>query len=184
MSRTGKTRAARTLVELVAALAVTAALVAAVLGVTTKLARNEAVSKRAHNAASLEERLEDLLQEDLTHAKGFREVPGGYALRSHAHLEAKTLERKHLPATVTYRVLPKETGGLLVRTQESEFQPVVTELVAVGVKTIRLQGSAKQDASPPRAPNAVPAAVQVTIEFLEADRQPIRWTIRTRAIWE
>jgi len=37
---------------------------------------------------------------------------------------------------------------------------------------------------PPRAPDAVPAAVQVMIEFLEADRQPVRWTIRTRAIWE
>ena len=177
-------RKAMTLVELAAALAISAMLAAATLSVATTLARREATSRRDADAAFLDERLADLLERDLVQAEGYQPLAGGFALRSHGGLDAKTLETDHVPATVTYEVRTGDPQGLLVRRQESSLQPTVTELVAAGVKAIRLAPAGKQAAATPAELKGMPAAVAVTVEYLEAGRPSSQWTVRTRAIWE
>ena len=176
-----RTKRALTLVELLAALAITSLLVVAALRVSTHLARAEILSRRAREDLWSEARLRDLVTTDVVHAEAYQEDRDGLVLQTSACLDAKTLELEHVPAKVAYRVQTVGNRKWLVRSQESEWQPPVSELVSEGVRTIRLRPK-DEDKPSVGERKGVPAAATVVVEFDEEGRPPVQWTVRSRAI--
>src|SRR5437764_1127302 len=92
-----------TLVELLAATALTAVLMPAVLQVLGTLGRSRsAMERRAEAAAPWREDLTDTLRRDLGGATGVRYAPNGIVLTGHAALRRASLAPGDEPVTVTY----------------------------------------------------------------------------------
>lgn len=134
-----RTKPALTLVELLASLAIVTMLVVAALGVTTTLARSElAIRRQADRREGLGPAGEDLIRSDLLHAHHWRGAKDGFAVQTNARLTAGTFALEHVPSVVTYRVHKADERPCLVRVQETAPGPPVTELVAVGVRSVAL----------------------------------------------
>ncbi|MCX5647501.1 MAG: prepilin-type N-terminal cleavage/methylation domain-containing protein [Planctomycetota bacterium] len=176
-----RTKKALTLVELLAALVITSLLVVAALRVSTHLARAEILTRRTREDSWSEARLRDLVTMDVAHTEAYQEDREGLVLWTSACLEAKTLELEHVPGKVAYRVQTVGNREWLVRSQESEWHPPVTELVGRGVKAVLLR--AKDEDKPSAGERkALPAAATMAVEFDEEGRPPVQWTVRSRAI--
>ena len=176
-----RTKKALTLVELLATLAITSLLLTAALRVSTHLARAEVLSRHARKDRWSEARLRDLVTRDVAGAAAYQEGRDGLVLWTTACLDSKTLELEHLPAKVTYGV--RAVGGRpwLVRRQESEWHPPLTELVGRGVRAVRLRAK-DEDAPSAGERKALPVAVKVTVTFDEEGRPPLEWFVRRCAL--
>ena len=105
----------------------------------TALARSDlALRREGRGAAALEAPLTALLESDLVHAHHWRPVEGGFALQTTARLAGPTLRLEHVPALVTYRIVPVDGRGHLVRGQETPPEPPTAELAAIGASAAAL----------------------------------------------
>ncbi len=154
-----------TLVELLAALAVSALLASAALAVVVALPRSKAAARGLEERASQGVSWSSLLAADISHARLCRVVPGGFEVRVHSALDPRTLEICHLDATVAWRVRCIKGTPWLVRTQRSTDGRSFSDLVAPGVSAINV-AAAKGDA-PPDAEGwrVIPEALAVTARF-------------------
>ena len=107
-----------TLVEVLAATALTAVLMLAVLQVLGTLSRSRsAMEKRAEGAAPWREDLVDTVRRDLNSATGVRFAPNGIVLASHAALRPSSLAATDEPVTVTYGLTEIHGRNWLCRRQ-------------------------------------------------------------------
>jgi len=168
-----------TLVEMLAALAITALILAAVLPVTASLARSHALGENTQEQVSLESALRGLLATDLVHARSYRMTPNGVELEGLATLDLGTLELQHIPSTVRYEVRRIGARSWLARVQGSDPAGWVAELVCSDASAIGLR-----DASQPAAASGdwqeLPDAVIVRVGFATADRAPVEFLLHRR----
>ena len=104
-ARAGHPNSGFTLVELLAAMALTAVLMLAVLHVVGSLGRSRMAMERraaAANVAPWREDLIETLRRDLGGAAGLRYVPNGVVLAGHAALRRASLAPADEPVTVSY----------------------------------------------------------------------------------
>jgi prepilin-type N-terminal cleavage/methylation domain-containing protein len=159
-------RRAFTLIEVLVSLAVVAMLVVAALAVSTSLARSELViRKKAAGPENLQAALDAMIGTDMQHAHHYRTASGGFSFQTHAHLAAGSLALEHLPAVVTYEVRSVGERQCLVRTQEASGEAARTELVAMGVRSVRFQPAKKPGGTSEW--KAVSGTCLVAVEFGE-----------------
>jgi len=132
-----------TLIELMAALAIAAAVSAGALAVTAGLGRSGRAGAADQTRYELGDGLHRLLEAELAHAERYRKTPGGFQLQGHWALEGPSARIAHLPATVTYELKPSAGRKWLVRTQQVENLPPRSDLVAAGVESIELRTKAE-----------------------------------------
>jgi type II secretory pathway component PulJ len=111
-------RRAFTILELLAATALTALLMAAVLHVVGAIGASRATLARQTEAgAAWRADLLDLLRRDMTNASKVSFRPDGMMLTGHGALDAGTLEFRHEPVTVVYGLSMIDGRSWLVRRQ-------------------------------------------------------------------
>jgi len=157
------------------ALALSALLTAAALSASGTLWRSDSVGRRVEEGRSLREGIGRLLEADFAHAERCRCDGNTVQLLAHTALEAKALERDHVPAAVTYQV--KSMGGRnwLIRTQQVGQAAPFAELVASGVKGLSLKAT---DGGEIKDWKQLPAAVTIGVQ--PAVGENMEYTFRTR----
>jgi prepilin-type N-terminal cleavage/methylation domain-containing protein len=106
-----------TLIELLAAMAIAAAVMAAALTVTAGLSKADLRARAGDGHEALRAGLRNILTVDLTHAQWFRNTANGFELRTLAALEGQGAELRHLDTTVAYAVRPINGVQWLIRLQ-------------------------------------------------------------------
>jgi hypothetical protein len=106
-----------TILELLAATALTALLMAAVLRVVATMGATRAVAAQANAADTGRAELIDLLRRDLTHATAATFARDRATLTSHLALDPATLAASHEPVSVTYELATIHDRRWLVRRQ-------------------------------------------------------------------
>lgn len=173
-----------TLIEIVVALAISAMLAIAAMGVVAGLARSERAQGRSRSRESLEAGMRGLLARDIRQADQYRTTQDGIELHTWQALDPATLDGLHLESVVGYKVAETSRHMWLVREQKSEIGGNLTELVCRGVTAVRLDASvtdnttllpAASGKAPPAAAAAkpqddgkwkkMPPAVTFTVEF-------------------
>ena len=151
---TSRRRCGLTLVELLAALAVTALLATATLAIVSRMGRAHRsavladVPDGTHSAAG------ELLAADVALARRYRNTETGFELQTYASLQRESYEGEHLPVTVSYEVPRPESAdridadsgrrSVLVRRQVScpglagATRAGLRGLVAVDVDRVRI----------------------------------------------
>lgn len=167
MSKT-KHSAAFTAVELLAATALAAVLMAAVMGVIASLGpMRQAITDRGERTLWKEDLIR-LLRHDLAEARRITAPNGVLVVEGWRRLDPRTLSGSHLPTRVRYRLVRSEDEagvGLLVREQTDLLdltnRPTRAMLVCVGVEDFKVEllaelenESSRSDSSPPEAPPA------------------------------
>ena len=178
-----------TLIELAVAMAVVAMLLASTLTVLTRLARAQAAAPASQAGAEIRQAVGDMLSTDLLHASECSRTATGFQLKTMACLDASTMEFRHLPALVEYRVEQIGAQQWLTRTQHPEISGAdFKELVCPGVVSIALEMPADADSKTPgdaavQTPagngiwGQVPSVVSAVVG-LEASDTPMQFTIR------
>jgi prepilin-type N-terminal cleavage/methylation domain-containing protein len=156
-------RTGLTLVELLAGLVIAALLSMAALAVASGLLRSERLGRKAHEAESMRAALGRLFEADLLGAARFREVEGGFQLDTFSCLASGDLARSHLKAVVTYEVRAAGGRPCLVRGQESEREEAGAELVATGVRDVRIRPVGSEPKASRDGWKALGAAAAVTV---------------------
>src|SRR5689334_23223354 len=111
-------RRAFTILELLAATALTSVLMAAVLHVVGAIAASRAALARQADAPAWRADLLDLLRRDMTNASKVIFAPNSMTLTAaHGALEPATLEFRHEPVTVVYGLSQIHDRPWLVRRQ-------------------------------------------------------------------
>jgi len=153
-----------TLIETVAALAVTALLAAGALSATRALVRTRITVGELGRQDQLAPALARLLEMDLIHARQYRCRDGCLELESLATLEGADLRLAHRPVAVAYRAVVAEGQSNLVRIQRPADGRVTAELVLRGGRSIQLRKVADKDL--PRDWRPVPdtAAISVAMD--------------------
>ena len=125
-------RRAFTILELLAATALTALLMVAVLLVVGSLGRSRAALAHQPDAGAWRSDLVDTLRRDLTNAAGCDFRQNGMTLVGHGSLDRATLAHGNEPVTVVYGLAVIHGRRWLVRTQSSRAG-VSNEVAVVGV---------------------------------------------------
>ena len=168
------------MIELMVALGIASILMVSALGAVRNLSRAEFAAHRRYGESSLSSELRDLLVGDIVHATQYDTTADGFSLRTYASLDTETMERAHLQATVEYEVRPIAEGSWLVRIQRGdERDNDLTELVCSGVSGVELTEPDTLTAEA-EATEDEPAALTVTIEFEDVDRETVRYTVLRR----
>ena len=123
---------------MLAALAITSAMVVAALRVVGRLSRFADGSGPADERAALISSLAGPLGADMVHAERCRLVPGGVEVQTRCALNADTLELEHLRSSVVYRVRQVGPRLCLVRTQQVGSDDPHAELVCCGIGAIEI----------------------------------------------
>ena len=112
-------RKAFTILELLAATALTALLTVAVLHVVSSLGRSRAALARQSDDGAWQADLLDTLRRDLTNASQAQFRPDGITLIAHGSLDATTVAPGDELVTIVYGVVPIHGRPWLVRRQTS-----------------------------------------------------------------
>jgi prepilin-type N-terminal cleavage/methylation domain-containing protein len=182
-------RRAFTILELLAATALTAILMAAVLHVVGAISASRAVlARQADAGAAWRADFLDLLRRDMTNASKVTLRPDQMTLTGRAALDAETLEFRHEPVNVVYGLSVIDGRSWLVRRQSPRdgwsSSPPWAELVCPDVTGLVVQrvSSTPGTLAPSVAANGmaqdVPAAV--TVSLVGADGVIMRETVVLR----
>ena len=171
-----------TLVELMVTLAIVSILAVAALTVVTDLRRVEGMESRRQAEATALAPLGELIEWDVAHATHYRPAPGRVLLETQASLDATTLERRHLPATVEYTLREVGPRRWLVRIQRPQASgAALAELVARDVGGVRIElVDPPPDAAPANPDEWQPlsAVVAITVTPDGGNRPPAVFRIR------
>lgn len=128
-----------TLVEMMAALAISTLLAVATLSVVQSMLRSESIVRAASPWLGLDAPLRDMLRRDLAQAREYQVAAQRVTFRLTASLEPN-LDQGHLPASIVYEVRRVQDRNWLVRVQRPEVQGApLGELVAEGVSGIQFE---------------------------------------------
>jgi hypothetical protein len=169
-------RRAFTILELLAATALTALLMAAILHVVGSLGVTRATLARQGGGAAVDSGMLDQLRRDLTNATAAAFARGSMTLTSHESLDPATLNSSHEPVNVTYEVASIHGRRWLVRRQTSRTagESRLTELVCpdVAAFTVRPAGLTPAVQSDQREvlKGAVPSVVTVELRGVSGSK--------------
>ena len=166
-------RRAFTILELLAATALTALLMAAVLHVVGAIGASRATLARQTDTAAWRDDLLDVLRRDMTNASKVTFGADGMTLTGHGALDAGTLEFSHEPVTVVYGLSVIDGRSWLVRRQAPRdglsHTPAWAELVCPDVtgfvvrRLSNIAGGNSNGLTPLGMPEDVPSAVTVSL---------------------
>lgn len=167
---------ALTLVELMAALAIASMLTVATFSTVGSLLRARKVGEGALDRSPQSAAWRPVLSRDLLNATEYTATGAGFALRTHAWLDRRTLDSACLDSSVAYEVRRVGERNWLVRTQRSQFGGDFADIVCPDVASIRL--AAPSDAAAPGAGTdeaflAMQGPMLVTLQFDGANRAPM-----------
>lgn len=173
-----KRRCGFTLVELLAATALTALLMVGILNVVARLGADHLrrPSDDVNDATVL------LVERDLRLAREVRTGDGFVEMRGYCHLDDEALTLSHLPTLVRYEIRTLNDRPWLIRIQTDLDQLTnerpFTELVEAGVRSIevRLQAQAPPDAGAPESGEEPPLAEVASSQPIPCSNEPRDWT--------
>lgn len=155
--------AALTLVEVVAALAVTALLAAGAATATRALVRTRSAVVEPARRDRLAGDLRRLLELDLANARRYRCRDSALELEGLTALEGDRLRLAHRPATVAYRPVLEQDAWYLVRVQRTGSGEPTAGLVLRGARSIELRMACQKEQ--PRDWQVLPDAAAVRVEM-------------------
>ena len=166
-------RRAFTILELLAATALTAVLLAAVLHIVGAISASRNTLARQSNIVAWRADLLDLLRRDMTNASKVTFTADGMTLTGHAALDQATLEFRHEPVTVVYGLSVIDGRRWLVRRQSpraglSHAAPwaelICPDVAGFSVRRVTgLPGATQSTLIPLGTPEDIPAAVTVSL---------------------
>jgi hypothetical protein len=166
-------RRAFTILELLAATALTALLMVAVLHVVGTLGASRAALVRQADAGAWRSDLLDTLRRDLTNAAQVTFAKDGVTLTGHGALDPVTLEFGHEPVTVVYRLATIHDRRWLVRrqaprdglsTQAAWAELLCPDVIGFTIRPAGGLGIVPIDPAQGGAKAAMPAVVTVVLE--------------------
>ena len=174
-------RRAFTILEMLAATALTALLMLAVLHVIGSVGRSRAAMARQPDSAWRANVLETL-RLDLGHSTGVRFQPDGITLTGHAGLDPLTLAPDHQPVSVTYGITTLAGRSWLYRRQAPRAgsgRQQWRELLCVDVTTfsVRPVNAAADRAEAGGDPEIEPLPPAVVVEIAGPAGGPARETV-------
>jgi prepilin-type N-terminal cleavage/methylation domain-containing protein len=172
-------RSGLTLIELVAAVTITALLMTGAMTAVRALARSEKLRQGQEGTPREWGSLEDLLRADILHAEKFRKAAKGQwlAFQTRSSLEDKALELEHLRCWVRYEVRTIDSRPWLVRTQATGIRKPWTELVHADIASIDLKDADAKQAPPAADWGQAPWRAVVTILPAGRDAKPYTFTV-------
>jgi len=175
-------RAGLTLIELVAAIAITGMLMTGALVAVGNLARSEKRIEAAEPAASRLAGLDVILTADLLHASEYSVDAKGQWLeiRTQASLAASDMELEHLKSEVRYEVRRIDGRCWLVRRQQTGIDQPLAELVCPDIESISIQDTSAKGAQGPSGPLWKEVSHQSVVTIKPADGNPQTFVVRKR----
>jgi prepilin-type N-terminal cleavage/methylation domain-containing protein len=179
-----KANRAFTLIELLAATALGAMLMAAVLVVVGSAVSQEMAMREAESDLLVPTRVADLMRWDLEQSRNISIGDSRIALEGYGAIRAEDLASVHRPATVVYRLHRIAERSFLVREQirpdQITSRNAWLELICADVNRFELKPV--EDQQPPGAGAAprVPRAYRLLIEAEGAGRLAIEQTLVLR----
>jgi hypothetical protein len=165
-------RKAFTILELLAATALTALLMVAVLQVIGSIGRTRAAMSRQSADGPWKADLLDALRRDLVNSSGIRYEANAVTLTGHAALDPLTLDPVHEPVVVTYGVTTRANRTWLYRRQAPRDgfrgSPAWSELLAPDVARFTLRPATDLPVAtgpPTREGDAPPVPRAVLVEL-------------------
>lgn len=185
MRRTHRTaRAGLTLVELMVALAISAMLAGAMLGLVAQLSRGLRTARAAGQDRLRHQGLRRLLETDLASATAYRMGTDRLELRTLVSIDPPSQQLRHLPVEVVWRIDRSDADrlddpGLLLRVEAVGGTTTKrTRLVGPDVQRIDLRPAGSNQ--PGRGDwSALPEEAIVTVE-LAGSETPLQFRHRTR----
>ncbi len=175
-------RAGLTLIELVAAIAITGMLMTGALVAVGNLARSERRIEAAEPAASRTAGLDMILTADLLHASHYHADAKGQwlAIRTQTSLASSDMELEHLRSVVRYEVRRIDGRAWLVRKQQTGIDQPLAELVCPDVESIDMRDTSAKGSPVTIGPlwKEVPHRTAVTIGL--AGGEPQTFVVRRR----
>ncbi len=188
-----------TLVEVLLAITIMAALMAATVRIMYVLRNSAAAIEKRDIYLKFDSRLKALLDMDMAHALSVEKADDGFAITSLASLDKQTMDLRHIPSAIAYEIITIDGRKWLIRSQLTNDSNVpLAELVCADVVNIdcrKFEGPERDDTSSitsePETQPTQPASqtqpqtqpaesppklilgcdyVTVTIDFLDADR--------------
>jgi len=161
-----------TLVEVVLATALSAAVMVAVLGVVARMARSRPNRCDPVARALIEDELLSLIEMDLANARSFEARRDGFVLTGFGRIDPKTKKTGHGPARIRYQVRRAGGQNWLVRVQTIQSpgggRRETHDLVCAGVERIALEARDEPTAGSRPAfgeSTGMPDAVRLTVSF-------------------
>ena len=152
-----------TLVELVAAIAITGLLMAGALTAVGNLARRHRSAEAARAPSSRLAAAEQLLRLDVLHAKRYRKADEALAFETRSALESKQWDLEHIRCQVTYEIREIDGRKWLLRVQDGASGKRLVELVAPDVSSVELKELDAADAAKAADWTEVPDRSAVTL---------------------
>lgn len=137
MNRRFRSQKGLTMVELMAALAITAILTVTSLGIISNLWRQQKVHRSHQEDFQTRQALQRLLELDLKNAYRFRAIEDGLELKTRSVLDGG-MNLRNQEGLVAYRILHIGSDSWLVRTQSGSSQAATCEPVCRGITGITL----------------------------------------------
>ena len=140
-----------TLIEVLAALALSAALVATLLTVSSSLRGDQQrMDQDTSDSAAMNRRLARLFEHDLTHARTLETVGGQVQLVGYGGLDREALKAEHRRTLVTYQQVDLPSGGAALVREQVELDNTTNrastlDVVALGVATFAIESESTSD---------------------------------------
>lgn len=169
-ARGANSRRGFTAVELLAATALTAVLMVTLLHVIASIGRGRDAMRRRDAGEPLRSELLDALRWDLANARSATFGPSALFLVGHGSLDRDTLAPRHVPVTVSYRVLRLGGRPWLVREQapagNEEGAGAWVELLCPDVRQVSFTAAGRRRVGRPEtwSSDDVPPRVRVQLE--------------------
>jgi prepilin-type N-terminal cleavage/methylation domain-containing protein len=173
-----------TMIEMLAATALTALLMIVLLRVIAGLGQSRAALTRDEHRHAWPTSMLGLIRWDLAHAQKWSPLPDGFALEGFGGLDPATRYPDGLPVTVRYEVVASAGKNWLLRRQMTTNRASDTwsEMICADVQSIQLTSLDREDKSSgaDRSGLDVPDNLLLHVDSVQADVPPIDQVISLR----
>ncbi len=169
-----------TLVELLAALAVTGMIVAVIATTLLYLPRAQRAALAQQEQSALAAPLRQVIETDLQHGTKYRPVRGGFEIVTGCTLGGAPPELQHRRSVVRYTVTVVAGTPWLVRTQQPADGRGRRDLLGREVRSIALEPLTKLEPPDREGWLALPAGVRIAMEIAPEQGGPLAFTVLPR----
>ncbi len=172
-----------TLIELMVALAISALLAGATLGIVAQLSGSLKTVQSISQPQRLTRSIQKLLTTDLSNASEYRPMLNGLQLRTMASIDPEDNILRHIPTEVTWEISrdpgqARDTPGRLIRVEMRPGSNVSSRrLVCRDASRIELTAGGQTSARP-GGWRPLPTEATLTVRLADLD-EPLQWVHRT-----